>query len=210
VAFVDDKTGNFTIRPCKCFGSRLTIQRLQSCGVWTRAQRCKLSDFETETATQQILKQTTESFIENPEGRWLCLCGQSGSGKTFLTTAAFVELSFKLGVAGRYLQWNQDSRALKAATLEDPESLWESYKTADLLLLDDVFKGGLPSTADVKMLFEILDFRYNNELTTILSTELTFDQLLEVDQATASRIRQKCGPFLVSISPDVSKNYRLR
>ena len=59
------------------------------------------------------------------------------------------------------------------------------------------------------MAFELLDYRYNNDLPTILSSKLSFQQLLELDQAIAGRIREKCGPFLVDIAPEIRKNYRL-
>lgn len=211
IAFLDTESNNFSVRECKCHGARLTVHRLQKCGVWERAKKCRLENFRTDTAAQKAMKRHTERFIENPSGHWLCFCGQSGTGKTFLTTVAFTALSYKFGAAGQYLQWNQDSRALKAAILEDPDGLWVSFKSTPLLLIDDVFKGAAPSPADLKMIFEILDFRYNNDLTTLISTEYTytFDQLLDADQAIASRIKEKCGEFLISIAPDVGKNYRL-
>ena len=59
------------------------------------------------------------------------------------------------------------------------------------------------------MAFELLDYRYNNDLITILSSELTFDRLLSLDEAIAGRIREKCGPFLVNIARAAGKNYRL-
>ena len=158
------------------------------------------------------MKEVTERFITEPQGHWLMLCGQSGCGKTHLTTAAFVQLSYRLGLEGQFLQWNQDSRALKAAALEDDSRLWDRYKTAELLLIDDLFKGAGqgPSDADIRLAFEILDHRYNNTLTTIISTELPFDKLLTIDQAIAGRIKEMCGDFLVSIAPDAAKNFRLK
>lgn len=59
------------------------------------------------------------------------------------------------------------------------------------------------------MTFELLDYRYNNDLPTILSGVMTFDQLLKLDQAIAGRIREKCEPYLVNITPGAGKNYRL-
>ncbi len=212
VAFVDPDSGKFTIRECRCYGTRLTVQRLQRCGVWKRARHCKLEDFKNNTPTQRAMKELTEQFSQDPEDHWLMLCGQSGAGKTHLCTAAFVQLSHRRGLAGQYLLWNADGRQLKAASMDDDAGLWGKYKQTELLYIDDLFKGRQnqgPTDADIRLAFELLDYRYNNRLITILSSEMTFDQLLSLDQAIAGRIREMCGDFLVSIAPDAAKNYRL-
>ena len=208
VAFVSPDTGNFTIRPCKCYGPRRTVKRLQKCGVWHQAQRCKLDNFQTDNPTRQVMKSVTEAFLREPKGHWLMLCGQSGAGKTHLCTAAFVTLIDRLGLCGEYFLWNRDGRKLKATVLEDHHGLWERYQEADLLYIDDLLQGSR-NEADRRMAFEMLDYRYNNDLLTILSSELTFDQLLKLDQTIAGRIREKCGHYLVNIAPGAGKNHRL-
>lgn len=208
VAFVSPDSGNFTVRPCKCYGLRCTIKRLQKCGVWHQAQRYRLDNFQTDTPTRRAMKSITERFLQEYKGHWLMLCGQSGAGKTHLCTAAFVALTYQAGLCGEYFLWNRDGRRLKANVLEDPEQLWKRYRESELLYIDDLFQGSR-SEADRRMAFELLDYRYNNDLPTILSSELSFQQLLELDQAIAGRIREKCGPFLVDIAPEIHKNYRL-
>lgn len=212
IAFVADN-GFFTVRPCKCAGTRLTVKRLQKCGIWERAKRCELSSFKTDTHTRQAMKSAVEQFIAAPDGRWLMLCGQSGVGKTHLCTAAFVKLSHRYGMAGEYMLWNADGRELKSSSMDDEKGLWERYKTAELLYIDDLFKGRQdqpPTDADIRLAFEILDYRYNNRLTTIISSEMTLDRVLSLDQAIAGRIKEMCGPYLVSVAHDPAKNYRLK
>ena len=208
LAFVSPDSGNFTVRPCKCYGTRKTVKRLQKCGVWQQAQRYKLENFQTDNPNRKAMKAVTENFLRDPTGHWLMLCGQSGAGKTHLCTAAFVDLTYRLGLCGEYFLWNRDGRKLKAAVLEDPQNLWLRYRDAELLYIDDLFQGSR-SEADRRMAFELLDYRYNNDFITILSSELTFDRLLSLDEAIAGRIREKCGPFLVNIAPAAGKNYRL-
>lgn len=211
VAFATD-TGTFCIRKCDCAGMRLTIKRLQRVGLWEKAQKCKLRNFETSTPSQIKLKDTVQHYIADRERQWLALCGQSGSGKTHLCTAAFVKLCYDLGAAGEYLVWTAGARKLKAAALDDEDGLLEKFKRCELLYIDDLFKGrqgAEPSDADIRLAFELLDYRYNQSLPTIISSEFTFAGLLNIDQAIASRIKEKCGPYLVSIAPDASKNYRL-
>ena len=208
VAFVSDKTGRCTIRECKCRGTRLTVQRLKKAGIWEQARRYRLDSFKTDTPFRRTMKETVERFIQEPGGHWLALCGQSGAGKSHLCTAVFVELSHRYGMAGQYFLWNRDGRALKAATMEDAAGLWDKYKTAELLYLDDVFKDA-QGDADKRLSFELLDYRYNNGLVTIISSELTIDRMMALDQAIAGRIKERCGPYLLNIAPDPAKNYRL-
>jgi DNA replication protein DnaC len=209
VAFVSPETGNFTTRPCKCHGTRLTVGRLQRAGLWERAKRCRLEQYQVETPTQRALRDTTLAFLQDPKDHWLLLCGQSGTGKTHLCVAAFVQLSYRLGLAGEYFRWNADGRALKSATLEDPGDLWQRYKDTELLYIDDLFKGGTPSGADLRLAFELLNHRYDNRLMTIISSEWQFDQLLQLDEAIAGRIQERCGRFLVNVGADQGKNFRL-
>jgi DNA replication protein DnaC len=111
---------------------------------------------------------------------------------------------------GYYFQWNADSRKLRTAPFEDRDAMYEACKTPDLLYIDDLFKGSSdPNDKEVQLVFEILNYRYNNRLTTILSSEMTVAQLLKIDQATVSRILQLCDPYIVNIEPDTDKNYRL-
>ncbi len=211
VAYLNKKSGHVTFRSCKCYARRLTVRRLQRCGIWERAQRCRLDAFQTVTPTQKALMKAARGFLDAPVGRWMALCGQSGSGKTHITVGTFCELVEHQGYEGDVLLWNSMSRALKAAVMEDDSHLYDRYKTAELLLVDDLFKnrgGECPSSADIRLAFEILDARYNSRLPTIISCELPFDRLTELDQAIAGRIREMCGPFMVNIEPDIKKNYR--
>ena len=66
-----------------------------------------------------------------------------------------------------------------------------------------------PTPADVNYAFEILNYRYNcPELITILSSELTEDELLDVDEAVGGRIYERARAFTIGRSRE--KNYRLR
>ena len=208
IAFAAD--GYLRVRPCKCAGTRLTVRRLQRCGIWEQAKRCKLDNFKTDTPTRRHMKETVTQYVQDPSGHWLMLCGQSGAGKTHLCTAAFVQISYRYGMAGQYFLWNRDGRALKSSAMEDTMGLWDRYKKAELLYIDDLFKDA-QGDADRRLAFELLDYRCNNRLITIISSEMTIDQILALDQAIGGRIKEMCGAsHLVSIAPDPAKNYRLR
>lgn len=207
VAFIGD-TGAFTVRDCRCSGARKTVGRLRRQGLAERARRSTLENFRTDTVLRETMKRTVEAFLADPEPRWLALCGQSGVGKTHLCTAAFAALSFSRGLEGRYLTWNSDARRIKAAGLEGDERPMAECKTSALLYIDDLFKmkpGAEPTDADVRLAFELLDWRYNNRLVTILSTQCQLEDLRDLDFALYRRITEMCGPYKVNIAPDQRK-----
>ena len=151
-----------------------------------------------------------QRFIAEKDPKWLLLCGQSGSGKTHLCTAAFVRLSVDRGIDGRYLLWNSDGRRIKAATKEGDERLLNDFKTCSLLYIDDLFKckrDSEPSDADVRLAFEILDHRYSHKLQTIISTEMLQEDLHYLDEAIHRRIHEMCGPYIGNIGRDPNKCY---
>ena len=82
------------------------------------------------------------------------------------------------------------------------------YKNCNVLFIDDLFKGTV-TESDKKIMFEIINHRYINARPMIISSELTIDMLLNVDEATGSRIYEMCREYLVEMRGK-ENNYRLR
>jgi DNA replication protein DnaC len=63
--------------------------------------------------------------------------------------------------------------------------------------------------ADVNLAFEILNYRYvNRRLVTILSSEKTIEEILDIDEAVGSRIFERCkGHYVKFVGKE---NWRLR
>ena len=138
----------------------------------------------------------------------MILCGQSGAGKTHLCTATFVQLSFDRGLDGRYLLWPSDSRRMKAAAKDGNEQYINDFKQCSFLYIDDLFKGkkdSEPTDADVRLAFDILDYRYNHKLPTIISSEMLLEEIRDLDVAIYRRIREMCGPYIGNIGRDPRK-----
>ena len=82
-----------------------------------------------------------------------------------MPSTALVGGFIKLGLSVRYLVWQEDAARLKAALMDGSYATeLLPYKEADVLYLDDLFKtksGFLQdvSNADVKLAFELLDYR---------------------------------------------------
>lgn len=157
------------------------------------------------------------AYANKPEG-WLLFCGQPGSGKTHLCTAV-ARQRLLAGDEVRYMAWRDKVAEPKALSLDNERrgEIISNYKTAQILYIDDLYKVGKamdgtsnPTGADVSLAFEIINHRYINHLPTIVSTEKTPQELVEIDEATGSRIIEMAGRNVFSISRNISRNYRLR
>ena len=109
----------------------------------------------------------------------------------------------------RFMQWRDDSTALKQGVKEREwyEAETRKYKQVPVLYIDDFFKGGV-TDADIKLAYEILNARYNNEpLRTIISSEMSLEEIGKIDEAISGRIYERARGFILK-APD--ENYRLR
>jgi DNA replication protein DnaC len=203
---------------CKCAEIRRSIMRMKRSGLKDIIKDYTFDKFEDTEPWQKAIKEAAMAYAENPEG-WFALCAQSGSGKTHLCTAICREFL----LAGRkvvYMLWRDEIVRIKEAAKGDDSSLQdilEKYKSADVLYIDDLFKTGKdkfdavvkPSVADINYAFEIINFRYNNpKLLTIVSSELSEEELLDIDEAIGGRIYERAKTFTIAKSRD--RNYRIR
>ena len=112
--------------------------------------------------------------------------------------------------------WDREAKSLKSLVTDE-----EAYNAAikdildiEVLYIDDflkVRKHSAPTDADVKLAFEIINTRYNDaRMTTLLSSELMIDELLDIDEAVGSRILERAGEYSLNIGRDRTKNWRLR
>lgn len=214
LVYVSGANGEVLSRECSCVAERRTNAALKTSGLAQRVARDTFGSFVTADEWQRSAKSAAEAFAREPEG-WFLACGQVGSGKTHLCVAICGEL-IKRGRQVRYLSWRDDSARLKGL-LNSPaySAEVERLKNVDVLYIDDLFKtqkSGTVSAGDVNLAFELLNYRYNSpDLTTIISTERTLQELLDIDEGTASRIAEKtANGGRVIIQRDASRNYRLR
>lgn len=193
---------------CRCMDARSAIRRLRSSGLKDVIRRYTFENYQAMEPWQKTIKEAAMEYAQNPQG-WFALCGQSGCGKTHLCTAICRELLLA-GKNVRYMLWRDEIVRIKQGG-EDQQRILEDFKTVQVLYIDDLFKSGdaRPTPADVNYAFEILNYRYNcPELITILSSELTEDELLDVDEAVGGRIYERARAYTIGRSRE--KNYRLR
>ncbi len=128
---------------------------------------------------------------------------RNASGKTHLCAA----ISNKLlsdGIAVKYTDWLDLMRSIKSF---DYRKL-EECRNARALFLDDLYKRN-PSPEESKATMELINHRYRNGLLTIVTSERTAAELLEIDEAVVGRIIEKCGRNWCAIGKSPERNYRM-
>lgn len=138
------------------------------------------------------------------------LCGQVGSGKTHLSVALALNFLNK-AIKVVYMPYRDKITSLKQNMLDDEyykKLVWK-YQTCEVLLIDDLFKGKI-NDSDINIMFEIINYRYLNQLPIIVSTEFTVEKLLTFDEAIGSRIYEMCKDYIVEVEKNKDNNYRLK
>ncbi len=157
---------------------------------------------------------TARNFAESPDG-WLILVGVNGCGKTHLA-AAIVNYRYKLGKPALFIVVPDFLDHLRSTFSPDSkityDQLSEAVRTAELLVLDDF--GEQASTPWVQeKLYQIINYRYNARLATVITTSLTFE---EMDTRIRSRFidNKISNPFHITVpdyrgdSRSEKRNYR--
>lgn len=210
------------LRPCKCCKTRNALRRLARSGLKDAVKKLTFDRYEATGAWQQAIKEAAQRFTKEGGESWFFIGGQSGAGKTHICTAVAVQM-IRQGLEVRYMVWRDEAPRIKAL-VNEPEQyakLMKELKETSVLYIDDLFKDGKdengrykqPTPADVKLAFEIINYRYNNPaLVTIISSERTLNELNDIDEAIAGRIaeRSKPGGYCVNLKPDKNKNWRMK
>lgn len=182
--------------PCKCMTIRNNKRRIEQSGLSDLLSRYTFAAWKTETQWQREILDGAKRFAEKPEG-WFAVSGKPGTGKTHICTAICGEL-MKKGFDVRYMLWRDAATTLKANSMGDAAGYSreiDPLKTVKVLYIDDFFKTGgkrPPTVMDANLAFEIINARYNaTGLITIVSSERSLDELMRIDEATASRIYER-------------------
>lgn len=214
---VPKEDGGVSFRDCDCMRIRRCVWEMEKSGLKNIIREKTFEAFNATDEWQKAIKSGAVAYAEKPEG-WLLFCGQSGSGKTHLCTAV-CRHRLLAGDEVRYMLWRDKISEIKGMSLDNERraEILNGYKKAQILYIDDLYKTGKaadgssnPTGADIGLAFEIFNHRYINRLPTIISTEKTAQELVEIDEATGSRIIELAEGHIYSIARDTKRNYRLR
>jgi DNA replication protein DnaC len=166
--------------------SRLArLQRYSSLGPLTRLTFANLIEHGRSTNPRDRdlfrgLVQDARAFSEEPEG-WILVHGSSGAGKTHVA-AAIGNRCIERGQPALFVVVPDLLDHLRASYRPDSEmgydALLEQVRLAPVLILDDLGTQSSTPWAQEK-LFQILNHRYNAQLPTVVTTNLSIDRIDE-------------------------------
>lgn len=171
--------GRFTSAPCRCQAERRVIAALRRTGIPTRYEHCTLDNFDAaypgadrSLAAAQV---QVRGFVANYplETQGILLVGTIGAGKTHLAAGALKELVTSRGAQGLFCDYREFLRQIQntynpqvpATELE----LLKPVMDAEVLVLDDL-GATRPSEWVWDTVALVLNSRYNNDRTTIITT----------------------------------------
>ncbi len=166
-----------------------------------RDQRIKLTDSRILFGTSGNGK-TTQAILFLRD--WICDKFPSGfEVARYRELPTFLEMAFFENYVADKNGFEEDRRYAARITIEEA-------KTADLLILDDLWEvQGTPRAIQAikRELFEIFDYRYNQNLQTIITTNLVLEDLQNKDEdyrRIVDRILGLCVP-----TKFMAESYRL-
>lgn len=132
----------------------------------------------TQRQLMQVIRQHSERFAEQlPEGKkHLVLYGPSGLGKTYLLQA-IAKRSRQRGILSLTYNANALFNQIRQAYFAREEEVDQPYYEVPLLLIDDLGTEPLWENITLEQLFALLEYRIQHQKSTVISTNLSPDNL---------------------------------
>lgn len=206
--------GNDEYANCSCWAVRREKRQLIKMGLGVQLKTCTLNSYMAKEVWQAKVLQSAKRYLDDYARNWFFIAGQPGSGKTHICIALINEL-FNKKVKCKYIRWCDFIKQAQALNFKEKEysELLNEVKNAEVLYIDDFFKpikGELPSVAEIRLAFEVIDYRYASYAPTIISGERKLSEVIAVDEALGTRIAERAKEFTLNISADNNKNQRMR
>ena len=168
------------------------VERLKRAGVPLNLQKATIQNWKPESASDEAHLVQVRSFIQAKRG-FLLMLGDLGTGKSHLAAAITRYFSDPMFIKqSELLRRLRHTYRDKAA--RDPV---DDAQDSGLLVLDEV---GLSAGGrdELPMLHDILDHRYNERKPTVLTGNITLEQMqVVVGQRMADRLRESAFAVLM-------------
>ena len=156
-----------TAKECECRSLRIAEEKLKASGVSEEFRKKTFDNFNYERSIEVMeafmkAKSYSKNFekIRVTRKNSVMFIGQVGSGKTHLAIAISNILLDK-GIGVIYMPYRDSITNLKQS-ITDSENFQREiskYKNAQVLLIDDLFKGAI-TKSDINIMYEIVNYRY--------------------------------------------------
>lgn len=205
-------------RPCNCVEKKRIARLIKASAITEEFARKKFKNFDLENV-DEIIKEAhnaayeyVKSFptIRNSRHNSIALIGRPGTGKTHLLMAVSNNLMIRLRVGVIYFPWVEGFNEIKG-DLDNLDERIHKLQQAEVLFIDDMWKGReKPSPFQIEQAFAIVNYRYLNNLPLLISSERSFAEMCEIDEAVGSRLKEMTRGNTVTIKGGIELNYRLR
>lgn len=196
---------------CECMNKRRILSKAKKSGLGEYLDK-RFNDYIATEDWQKNIKAKAIEYIKSDNNYWFVTLGQSGAGKTLISSIIANYLLLKQEKTVIYITWTDFISKLKRDMMGDNSDEVSKYldeiKNVEVLYIDELLKKY--NETDLKYIIEIINHRYTNNLKTIISSERNVDELLDIDEATVGRMIEKADRFIINIPKDKKKNYRLR
>ncbi len=205
-----DESASSQLKPCAIYPLHLKMDRIRqiyqiSDLPWKYKYKFYNSHYQTKYINNKsFLLKINELLPPIWEGekshlpKGLFFTGVAGSGKTFLATILMNEIIFRHGVSSLYLKTTRALDRLRgsfhqeSATYGLSNDLEKWFSSIPLLVLDD-FGAHLGTQWAEETLYDLIDSRYEEGLSTIITSNKSIEELTEVAEGRiASRLKEMC------------------
>lgn len=152
----------------------------QNSGVGKKYLKKSLSDFKAETDEQKKQLEMVKKYIADVQqykSKTLWLCGNAGTGKTFL--ASMIARECKGHYVKSYDIEDEIEISRSFSAKENKKQVLSKYYNYRLLVIDEVGKFENKQYQELEYLFRILNERYERELSTVIVTNKSGTELRE-------------------------------
>jgi DNA replication protein DnaC len=199
---------------CECRNARIAEDKLKMSGISEefRLKTLKNFDYEKDIRLMEAFTKVKTYLAEfekdkNNRKNSIMLLGQVGSGKTHLAIAISNELLDK-SVGVIYMPYRESIISLKQSVMDNENYQREirKYKNAQVLFIDDLFKGAI-TISDINIMYEIINYRYFKNMPIIVTCEKNLDDIMQIDEAIGSRLYEMSKTTVEIIGKKL--NYRI-
>lgn len=214
---------------CECEKQRIVSNLLKASEITEAFKAMTFGNFVTDDCDEIVAKSKDLALsyykqfndIKNDDSNSIALLGQPGVGKTHLLTALSNNIMANKLVSVLYFPYVEGFNDLRN-DFEKLEAKLIRMKEVDILFIDDLFKPinkrikdamvKVPQATEweIKQLYAVINYRYMNHKPMFISSELIFDEMINLDEALGTRIYQMCKKNFVQIEKDLGLNYRLK
>lgn len=220
---------------CSCAIQRKVERIVQASAITPEFQKMGFKNFHTDTARSASINEQRKAMrkiavdyyntfpdIKDSRENSIAFMGQVGAGKTHLLSAVANGLMRERRVQVMYFPFVEMLEAMSADNYGAKDEIVTKAQQAEVLFLDDLFK---PTSSEVRgqivtapratpfmqtVIQAIVNYRYLNNKPILLSCELDFVTLLDINEALGSRLFEMCSDYVMQIDSDAHLNYRMR